>query len=463
MDEAEAAVAAYGTKRVDFRFRGRTLTLALSHALFSSADVDTGTRLLLKELSRRWDEDAAAGRALPRSVLDAGCGVGVIGIAAAAALAAEGVRDLRVRAQDRDRLAAAFTTANARANGIGEETLAAYAEPLLSAPEGSHWDLILSNVPAKAGEPVLADFFARSARLLTEGGRVLVVVVNPLAAATRKWIAAAGAEVLTEATGPEHTVFGYGASASAGAAAAATEAAAEAEAADPRSAAYGAYRRTAGDFSLEGAPYRIEALHGVADFDEPSRAVALAAKLLLRVGWPRADRAGEEGPRAPAVLIHEADQGHFPAWLVARAAERGEAPPRLVLAARNVLSLAASAANAANAAAAGRGGLAAAAGGGAPQPPLEAVPVVDLGLSADRLRPSGPFDLVASFPEAVPRVDRARDAWQGAHELLGPGGLFLVAQASTEAERFDRAKDRRFSRVGDLKRDGFRALAYRKD
>ncbi len=460
MDEADAAVAAYGTKRVDFRFRGRTLSLVLSHALFSSADVDTGTRLLLKELSRLWDEEKAAGRALPRSVLDSGCGVGVIGIAAAAALAAEGVRDFRVRAQDRDRLAAAFTTANARANGIGEETLAAYAEPLLSAPGGSRWDLILSNVPAKAGEPVLADFFARSARLLTEGGRVLVVVVNPLAAATRKWIAAAGAEILTETTGPEHTVFGYGASATPGAAAAATEAAAAAEVADSRGAVLAAYRRTAGDFSLEGTPYRIEALHGVADFDEPSRGVALAAKLLLRVGWPLAIRAEPEGPRPPAVLVHEADQGHFPAWLVARAAERGEAPPRLVLAARNVLSLAASAANAA---AAGRGGLKAAAGSGAPTDPIAAVPVVDLGFGAERLRPDGPFDLVASFPEAVPRVDRAPDAWKGALDLLVPGGLFLVAQASTEAERFDRAKTRGFSRVGDLKRDGFRALAYRKD
>jgi 16S rRNA G1207 methylase RsmC len=89
MEELEAAIAAYETKRVDFRFRGRSLNLSLSHALFSSADVDTGTRLLLRVLSRLWDEDLTAGRALPRTVLDAGSGVGVIGIAVASALLAE--------------------------------------------------------------------------------------------------------------------------------------------------------------------------------------------------------------------------------------------------------------------------------------------------------------------------------------------------------------------------------------
>ena len=449
MEELEAAVAAYANKRVEFRFRGRKLDLSLSHALFSAADVDTGTRFLLRFLSRRWDEDLAAGRALPSSVLDSGSGVGVIGIAVASALLAEGVRDPRVRAQDRDALAAAFTAENARANGIGPEVLASYAEPLLAGPAGARWDLILSNVPAKAGNPVLADFFARSSRLLADGGRALVVVVNPLAAETRKWIARAGAEFLGEEVGSEHTVYAYGRP-QAGAVQDPQAPAAEflSGAGDQGlSVPSPAYLRTAGDYVLEGSGYRIEALQGVADFDEPSRAVALAAKLLVKLG----DSSWNVQPHGPAVLVHECDQGHFPAWLVSRTKEKGAVPPRLTLIARNVLALAAAGENTFPHLE------------GKPSASVSVIPAADLALAADRiLAARGNFDLVVSFPEAVPRVDRSAAAWAAVGRLLTPGGLFLVAQTSTEAERFDRAKIRGFTRSGDLKRDGFRALAYRK-
>jgi hypothetical protein len=464
MDETNAALAAYETKRVDFRFRSKTMRLSLSHALFSSADVDAGTRFLLRVLSRLWDEDLAAApealpaAALPRTILDAGCGVGVIGIAAAGALVAEGKRDLRVRAQDRDELARAFTAANAAANGIGPEVLTAYAEPLLSGPPRARWDLILSNVPAKAGSPVLADFFFRSTRLLSVGGRALVVVVNPLAEAARSWIAKAGAAVDCEESSAEHTVFAYGRPTGTDAAPIEPDpaidhlAAAEAE---PFSFPGPAYLRTAGDFELEDTAYRIEALHGVADFDEPSRAVVLAAKLLGKIGAAAAGSRADG--RGPAVLVHECDQGHFPAWLVSRAAAASSAPPRLVLVGRNVLALAAARNNTLFAA----GG--ATAGSPAGPATVSVRAAVDLGIcAAGLLAEFGLFDLVVSFPEAVPRVDRAAASWAAVSGLLAPGGLFLVAQTSTEAERFDRSKPRGFSRAGELKRDGFRAQAYRK-
>lgn len=449
-NEASSAVAAFATKKVDFRFRSRQLRLALSHALFSSADVDTGTRFLLRVLSRLWDEDIAAGKSLPKTVLDAGSGVGVIGIAAAAALAAEGVRGLRIRSQDRDELAAEFTEENARENGIGPEVLAAYAEPLLAGAEGAYWDLILSNVPAKAGAPVLADFFARSAALLTAEGRAMVVIVNPLADAARVWIAEAGAKILAEESSTEHTVFVYGRPE-----ALAVPPLLPAAAVDHLAPAAGgpalpspAYVRTAGDFLMEETPYRIEAIHGVADFDEPGRSVVLAAKLLVKLGSSATESHTED--RGPSVLVHECDQGHFPAWLAARAASSSLAP-RFTLVARNVLALAAACKNT----------LAACRVPGLTAP--RAVAAVDLGIAADRLLAgNGPFDLIVSFPEAVPRVDRVEATWVAASKLLSAEGLFIVSQASTEAERFDRAKPRGFSRAGELKRDGFRAIAYRK-
>jgi hypothetical protein len=147
---------------------------------------------------------------LPAYILDAGSGVGVLGIAAAKALEALGV-DTAVRAQDRDELARVFTSRNALRNGLSPDRLAARAERLLSGPQEGRYDLILSNLPAKAGRPVLEDFFRRSSRMLAEHGRGAVVIVNTLAEAAWNWMKDAGAMVLRTETGAEHTVFVYGA------------------------------------------------------------------------------------------------------------------------------------------------------------------------------------------------------------------------------------------------------------
>jgi 16S rRNA G1207 methylase RsmC len=99
---------AYSNREVPFRFRGIDFRFALSLGLFSSADIDRGSRLLLKVLSRLLDESPSGGLP-PRRVLDAGCGIGVIGICAARALMAAGSPPLAVRAQDRDELARIFS------------------------------------------------------------------------------------------------------------------------------------------------------------------------------------------------------------------------------------------------------------------------------------------------------------------------------------------------------------------
>lgn len=412
-----------------FRFRGIDFRLALSHGLFSSADVDAGTRLLLKVVSALWDEDLAAGRPLPASALDAGCGVGVIGIACAAALKAAGVAAPRLRCQDRDELARIFTAVNARAALLGPDVLEAYAEPLLSSPPGSAWDLILSNVPAKAGVPVLRDFVRRSAALLSDGGRCACVVVEPLAEAFATWIGEAGAPILRVEAGSEHRVFVYGRSVGTGVAA-------EPEGMDA-SELPPAYLRGEAVHSLAGSSYSIRAYHGVADFDTPGRDAALAAKLTDRI-WERMNLGGE----GAAVLVHEGAQGHYSAWLACRLNR-----PRFVLSGRNVLALAASRTNLGPAAADCRTVSAA--------DPLVA--------REELLSASGsPYALAVLFPELVPRTERLGAHWEALGGLLPPGGTAIVALPSTDAERFDRLKPAAFGRLSELKRDGFRALAYRR-
>ncbi|MDR0495415.1 MAG: methyltransferase [Treponema sp.] len=103
-------------------------TFDLSQGLFSSAGVDAGTQLLLKVFSRVLDEDNAAGKSPPRRVLDSGCGAGIIGICAAAAILRLARNSVLARCQDRDELARLVTLHNARLNNIPPARL----KPVLS-------------------------------------------------------------------------------------------------------------------------------------------------------------------------------------------------------------------------------------------------------------------------------------------------------------------------------------------
>jgi hypothetical protein len=428
--------AAYGNKTVSFRFRGQDLRFTLSQGLFSSMDIDRGTRVLLKVFSRLLDE--AGGRPFPRRVLDSGCGIGVIGICAARALsqaAGTGAAEAPlVRCQDRDELARIFTQANAADNGLA--ALRAYTEPLLSGDPGGGWDLILSNIPAKAGEPVLEDFIRRSPGLLAPGGRVIIVVVNTLADFFRDRISRCGASLTGEERGPEHTVLVYEAGP------------AGVPPGGPAPTGGGVYLRQSGHYEMEGIGYDIGAVHGAAEFDRPGEGAVVMAKLLCRLG---AGSFGGTGGLDSPVLIHEGGQGHFPLWflrfLERAAPEQGPAP--LLLHGRNILALEAA-----------RDNILA----GGPTIDLRILPGVDPWLDRERILAAlgaGGFGCIAAFPQAVPQTNRQDSLWEALGGLLLPGGLALAALPAAEAERLDRRKPPGFTRLGDLKRRGFRALAYR--
>jgi hypothetical protein len=442
---------------MDFRF-------ALSQGLFSSADIDTGTRLLLKTLSKIWDEDICRGSSPPAAVLDAGSGVGVIGICAAALLAQgagapperEG-RPFHVRSQDRDELARLFTEYNARQNGLSPARLSAHTEPLLAGPPGAAWDLILSNIPAKAGEPVLADFVSRSAALLKAGGRVLVVIVNPLADFFRARIGAASLPLYREETGKGHTVLVYGP----------PEAG---PALCPRNEGEGdlfrrvpAYLRKSDSYEMEGVPYFLDTLHGAPSFDNPGGACQAAAKLFIRLEIKKR----LPSPAGPLpVLVHGEDQGHFPVWLIkwAEGQNPGGHSPfyPLVFSGRNILALEACRHNTL----AALGDLPGGSRAGADVVTL--YPAVDLSAPEEGGAPlpessPGGYPLIAAFPEPVPQTGGPGSWWEGFKRLLAPGGIGLAAMSASDGERFDRKKPKNFTRLGEVKRKGFRALAYQRE
>lgn len=185
---------AWLTRSVRFRFRGKDLNLGLSTELFSSADIDMGSRLLLKLIARNVPPESR------RKVLDIGCGVGVLGLA----LAADNPES-RVLLQDRDALAVACTAYNARANKVRNVELDVGLG--LTHVVRRRFDLVVSNFPAKAGVQVLESLVSRIGWVLEEGGVAALVVVAPLAEILRGAVAAAGGEVVAEEVSKGHTAL----------------------------------------------------------------------------------------------------------------------------------------------------------------------------------------------------------------------------------------------------------------
>ena len=447
-------LAALVNKTVPFKFRGAELALDLSHALFSSFDVDAGTRLLLKAVGR---DEVLLGA---RRVLDAGSGVGVIGLAMAAALP-----DCQVEARDRDLLACAFTERNRKRNKVKNlevfpGLLSVPTPGLLPAghPAGSY-DYILTNIPAKAGGPVLEAFFLGAPSLLAPGGRLAVVIVNPLMDAARGWIAKAGFSVVGEERGANHHVFvcAFGAG---GASPASPSAQSTAPAVAPRPTApqssekpavdagamahpwpeemqahaldfsgldLGLYLRSRGRFKLAGLEYQAAGIWGLPEFDTVGYGNVAAAELCLRA---------LPGSLVRDVLVVGPGLGHLAIWAAKRLS-----PERIVAASRDLLSLAATGANLAVQA--------------APRPAYLALSSLIL----DEL-PAAGFDFIAWSPDIVPECDWMGPLWDEASRLLKKGGTLIVHCPPTELTRLSKRKPEGFRLLGDKKKKTFMASAW---
>jgi hypothetical protein len=370
-------------------------------------------------------------------------------------------------------LARLLTLHNAAQNGISPAILEACTEPLLAGPEGGRWDMIVTNIPAKAGTPVLEDFVRRSAGLLNPGGRVLMVAVRPLADFFRERLAADDVELLLEHKGSGHTVFVYG-----GKAANQPPAASPVNAGPGFLARYPFYTRAAVTGQIENLPVYLETIYGASGFDQPGGAVLAAATLtarLIKTGCLTPRQFPLDG--TTPLLIHEPGQGFFPCWLLeflygttrpSAVHEPAVYQPAsfqpIVLSGRNILALEAARHNVERHNAARHNAA------------VSVVPVADLRLGSTALLEAvnrQRYGLIAAFPEllpqsALPKTGKGSQGnsqlaalWDALPMLLAEGGIFIAAFASSDAERFDRKKPPGFTRLAGVKRNGFRALAYR--
>jgi 16S rRNA G1207 methylase RsmC len=154
----------YFKKRIDYYCRGQSLAFDVAHTLFSSHQIDEGTDLFLRTI------DVAA----PRTILDLGCGCGVIGITLARLFPAA-----RVYSLDRDLLAIRYTRHNAALNET--PNVSAIGSIGFEHAPADSFDLIVSNIPAKIGdEAIERDFILGPLAHLRPGGDYWFVVVSGL-------------------------------------------------------------------------------------------------------------------------------------------------------------------------------------------------------------------------------------------------------------------------------------------
>jgi 16S rRNA G1207 methylase RsmC len=143
--------------------RGRTFSLRSTWGLFSPKRVDEGSRLLIDHL-----EVPEAG-----CCLDLGCGYGVIGLALAHLCPAG-----QVHLVDKDFIAVDYARRNAALNGLGN--CAVYLSNGFSHVPALGFDVIASNLPAKAGAEMLSIILADARGHLKPGGRLYVVTLSGL-------------------------------------------------------------------------------------------------------------------------------------------------------------------------------------------------------------------------------------------------------------------------------------------
>ena len=239
---------------------------------------------------------------------------------------------------DRDALALTVTAANAAANGVAVEVVGGLGSSS-EVTTGRHratrgCDLVLCNLPAKAGAPVRGALIRDCVAMLAPGGTLALVVVRPLHAETEATLASLPG-VLWQRRHSGHGIFHYRADGHE--TADATDRTAERAVAGADR--FAPYLRNHAPRTLAGAELAVRSVFGLPDFDTCSHLTQLLAALL-------ASRPAAEWARWSRVWIWNPGQGDLASWLVDR--RRAQAPDealRLTLASRDALQIHATEAN----------------------------------------------------------------------------------------------------------------------
>jgi 16S rRNA G1207 methylase RsmC len=370
-------ISRWHKKDVELTWNGQRTRYAVAQELFSSHEVDAGSKLLLKSL----DMTRFSGSGL---AVDFGCGYGVLGLAWKSAMPGWDV--LLV---DRDALAVEFSQWNATAMGFTEPSVRARTGlgVDLVPPEGA--GLILWNVPGKAGEQVIESLTADVVGALVQGGTAAMVVVNPLASAIRAVLEAdPTVTIIHDEAFAEHTIIH------------ATCVGPADVAPDPFER--GVFDREQSGFGVDDFEYDITPVVGVPEYDSYSFATQVTFDLLRTVTQ-----------KVESVLVVRPGQGH-----VTAVAGHGFQPASLAILDRDTLALRASIRTMVDA--------------GVRVPRVAMVVASDLASARD----IGTFSLVILMLEDQVRNDIHVARLEDLATLVEHGGQVIVGGTSSVVSRF---------------------------
>lgn len=145
-------------KEHSFRFSGSEYVFITDNGVFSKEKIDTGSAVLL---------DVLAGEGLQGSVLDLGCGYGVIGI-----ILKKRNPSLSVLAVDVNPRAVELTGINAEKNQV--DILARVSDRFENVTET--FNTVITNPPIRAGKKVIYQMFGDAYAHLYDQGSLYVVI-----------------------------------------------------------------------------------------------------------------------------------------------------------------------------------------------------------------------------------------------------------------------------------------------
>jgi len=299
--DGAAAPDPYYKKTITYRYCRKELRFDVSQDLFSSFQIDVGTQFLIRSLTQGCTSRY-------RKVLDLGCGYGPLG------LTLKVLNDAtQVHMVDRDALAVEFCHRNIALNHLtGVET---YGSLDYSDIRGDDFDLVVSNIPGKAGESVITQLLQGAYHHLAPEGVAAVVAVKPLEPVIESILGEdPNIEILERKSRSAHSVFHYRFRRHHGGAQATPRDEIEA----------GPYFRGSASFSALGREYRMQTVYGLPEFDQLSYATGLLLDGVKRHVSRTVDRC----------LIHNPGIGHIPVVLW-----NTKAPAHVSLVDRDLLSL----------------------------------------------------------------------------------------------------------------------------
>ena len=274
------------------------LQFRVAQDLFSSQEVDIGTQRLLRSLTGKVGGE-------PFKVLDLGCGYGPLGL---------GIKRINpnstIHLVDRDALAIEYSRQNAALNHLAVDDI--YGSLGYDDVTRTDFDLVVSNIPGKAGEPVITSLLLDAAEYLMPGGTVAVVVVTPLEPLVAGILNAPGIEITFQKQWNGHTVFHY-------------RFPGHVQVKAPQKALErGVYTRAKITASFQNLHFPMQTVYGLAEFDTLSYQSELMLEGIL----------DSRKPDGKSILVLNPNQGHLPValWKLYR-------PDTLTLVDRDLLSL----------------------------------------------------------------------------------------------------------------------------